>query len=252
MRVIPVPCLSDNYAYLAVRDGAKEAIVIDPSEAAPVLAALEQEGLVLVAILNTHHHFDHVGGNEELREKLGPLPVYAHVSDVGRVPAQTVQVEEGKRFSVAGFEVEPMHVPGHTLGAVAYVIEDAVFTGDTLFVAGCGRLFEGTPEQMHTSLSGKLGKLPPETRVFCGHEYTVQNLRFAAFAEPDNQAVADKLDWAMSEREAGRPTVPSTIGAELGHNPFLRCERASLQKHFPGSNATETFAAVRRAKDSFR
>ncbi len=252
MRVIPVPCLSDNYAYLVARDGAKEAFVVDPSESEPVLAALAREGLTLVAIVNTHHHHDHVGGNQELREKLGPLPVYAHKSDVGRVPEQTAQVEEDQRFSVAGLELRPLHVPGHTLGAVAYVVEDAVFTGDTLFVAGCGRLFEGTPAQMNESLAGKLGKLPPETRVYCGHEYTVSNLRFAAFAEPDNQAVVDKLEWAQAAREKGEGTVPSTIADELATNPFLRCERASIQKHFPAASVDETFAAVRRAKDSFR
>lgn len=252
MRVIPVPCLSDNYAYLVARDGAKEAIVVDPSEGAPVLAALEREGLTLVAILNTHHHHDHVGGNQELCEKLGALPIYAHKSDVGRVPGQTVEVEEGQRFSVAGMDFLPLHVPGHTLGAVAYVVNDAVFTGDTLFVAGCGRLFEGTPAQMNESLAGKLGKLPPETRVYCGHEYTVSNLRFAAFAEPDNQAVVDKLEWAQAVREKGEATVPSTIASELETNPFLRCERASIHKHFPAPDVVATFAAVRSAKDSFR
>src|SRR5689334_9921853 len=129
MRVLPIPCLSDNYAYLVARDGSADAIVIDPSEAAPVIAALEREHLRLVAIVNTHHHHDHVGGNEGLRERYGDLPVYAHVSDVGRVPAQTERVEEGRAFTVAGLELTPLHVPGHTLGAVSYVIEDAVFTG---------------------------------------------------------------------------------------------------------------------------
>lgn len=252
MRVLPVPCLSDNYAYLVVQDGHTEAVVIDPSEGAPVLAVLAREGLRLAAIVNTHHHHDHVGGNQELVQALGPVPVYAHKSDVGRVPEQTVKVEEDQRFTVAGLEFRPLHVPGHTLGAVAYVVEDAVFTGDTLFVAGCGRLFEGTPAQMASSLSGKLGKLPPATKVYCGHEYTVSNLRFAAFAEPDNQAVTDKLEWAQGKRENGEVTVPSTIAEELETNRFLRCERAGIHKHFPGTNAVETFAAVRRAKDSFR
>src|SRR5512133_786384 len=212
MRVIPVPCLSDNYAYLVTADGSDEAFVVDPSESAPVIAAIEQHRLRLVAIVNTHHHHDHVGGNEELRAKYGELPVYAHVSDRGRVPAQTESVEEGKPFRAAGFEINALHVPGHTLGAVAYVVEDAVFTGDTLFVAGCGRLFEGTPAQMYESLSGKLGRLPPATRVYCGHEYTVSNLRFAVHAEPDNRAAAEKLTAAQATRERGEPTVPSTIG----------------------------------------
>jgi hydroxyacylglutathione hydrolase len=252
MRVIPVPCLSDNYAYLVARDGSDEAIVIDPSESEPVIAALDREKLRLVAIVNTHHHPDHVGGNEGLRARYGALPVYAHGSDEGRVPAQTEHVEEGKRFTVAGLELDPLHVPGHTTGAVAYVIDGAVFTGDTLFVAGCGRLFEGTPAMMHHSLSDKLGRLPADTRVYCGHEYTVSNLRFAVHAEPDNQAARDKLTRAQSTRERGEPTVPSTIGEELATNPFLRSESPSIAAKFPGATPVDVFAAVRKAKDTFR
>jgi hydroxyacylglutathione hydrolase len=255
MRVIPVPCLSDNYAYLVAKDGAREAVVVDPSEAEPVIAALAREGLTLIAILNTHHHYDHVGGNEGLLDRFGAMPVYAHASDKGRVPRQTELVEEGQSFSVAGLTFRPLHVPGHTLGAVAYCVEDAVFTGDTLFVAGCGRLFEGTPEQMHTSLSGKLGKLPAATRVYCGHEYTASNLRFAASVEPESAAVKEKLAAATAARERGEPTVPSTIGDELAVNPFLRCGEPSVRARFGAEgdpSEVPVFAAVRRAKDSFR
>ena len=252
MRVIPVPCLSDNYAYLVARDGSDEAVVIDPSESAPVIAALERERLRPVAILDTHHHHDHGGGNEGLRDHFGALPVYAHASDRGRVPAQTADVEDGRAFEVAGLTFHPLHVPGHTTGAVAYHVEDAVFTGDTLFVAGCGRLFEGTPAMMHESLSGKLARLPAETRVYCGHEYTVSNLRFAVHAEPDNAAAAQKLDAAKATRERGEPTVPSTIGEERATNPFLRCDLPSLHERFPGASVVDTFAAVRKAKDTFK
>lgn len=252
MRVITVPCLSDNYAYLVTADGSREAFVIDPSEAAPVLAALAREDLKLVAIVNTHHHFDHVGGNEELRAAVGEIPVYAHISDVGRVPAQTKNVEDGKAFQVAGLELRPLHVPGHTLGAVSYWVEDAVFTGDTLFVAGCGRLFEGTPEQMHTSLSDKLGRLPKETRVFCGHEYTVNNLRFAVHVEPDNLVASAKLEATRAKREKGAPTVPSTIGEELAINPFLRCDAPAIRARFHGESPSAVLGAVRKAKDEFR
>lgn len=252
MRVIPVPCLSDNYAYLVAADGARDAVVVDPSEAEPVIEALEREGLSLIAILNTHHHYDHVGGNEDLLDRFGAMPVYAHASDKGRVPHQTDLVEEGRSFSVAGLTFQPLHVPGHTLGAVAYCVEDAVFTGDTLFVAGCGRLFEGTPEQMHTSLSGKLGKLPPATRVYCGHEYTMSNLRFAASVEPSSAAVAAKLAAATATRERGEPTVPSTIGEELAVNPFLRCGEPAVRARFGGDSEVLVFAAVRSAKDNFR
>jgi hydroxyacylglutathione hydrolase len=252
MRVIPVPCLSDNYAYLVAADGAREAVVVDPSEAEPVIAALEREGLALIAVLNTHHHFDHVGGNDGLLERFGPMPVYAHASDKGRVPEQTELVEEGRSFSVAGLTFRPLHVPGHTLGAVAYCVEDAVFTGDTLFVAGCGRLFEGTPEQMHTSLFGKLGKLPPDTRVYCGHEYTAANLRFAASIEPDNAAIAAKTAAVTAARTRGEPTVPSTIGDELATNPFMRCGEPAVRARYDEPSEVQVLAAVRRAKDSFR
>lgn len=252
MRVLPVPCLSDNYAYLVAASGSNEAVVVDPSEAAPVLAALARDGLKLVAILNTHHHWDHVGGNEELLAKLGPMPVYAHTSDFGRVPKQTERVEEGVAFEVAGLTFRPLHVPGHTLGAVSYCVEDAVFTGDTLFVAGCGRLFEGTPEQMFDSLAGKLAKLPPETRVFCGHEYAYNNLRFAHHAEPENAAVKKKLDAAAAAKERGEPMIPSTIAEELETNPFLRCEEPSLRERFQAPTPAGVLGAVRKAKDGFR
>lgn len=251
MRILPVPCLSDNYAYLAAADGRREAIVIDPSEAQPIIAALEREKLSLVAIVNTHHHHDHVGGNEALRERYGDLPVYAHSSDVGRVPAQTERVEEGTPVQVAGLTLQPLHVPGHTLGAVSYCVEDVVFTGDTLFIGGCGRMFEGTPEVMHASLS-KLAALPAHTRVFCGHEYTVNNLRFAETVEPENEAVRTKLAAARAARERGEPTVGSTMADELATNPFLRCGEPRLQARFPGARPSDVFAAVRRAKDDYR
>lgn len=252
MRVIPVPCLSDNYAYIVAADGAKEALVIDPSEAAPVVAALEREGLTLVAVVNTHHHWDHVGGNEELCARFGPLPVFAHTSDFGRVPGQTERVEEGRSFRAAGLDLSALHVPGHTLGAVSYCIEDAVFTGDTLFVAGCGRLFEGTAEQMYSSLSGKLAKLPPSTRVFCGHEYTLQNLRFALFVEPENEAVKAKLEAATIAKEKGAFMIPSTIAEELATNPFLRSEEPAVRERYPAPTPAGVLGAVRAAKDVFR
>jgi hydroxyacylglutathione hydrolase len=251
MQVIPVPCLSDNYAYLVTAHGSRDAVVIDPSETAPVADRIAREGLRLVAILNTHHHFDHVGGNEGLLERFGPMPVYAHASDTGRVPAQTERVEEGPSFEVAGLEWRALHVPGHTLGAVSYCVEQAVFTGDTLFVAGCGRLFEGTPEMMHASLS-KLAALPGETRIYCGHEYTVGNLRFAQSVEPESEAIVAKLEGARAAREDNRPTVPSTIADERATNPFLRCSEPNVKNRYPGATAAEVFAAVRKAKDTFR
>lgn len=248
--VVEVPCLGDNYAYLVCRQGRREAVVIDASAAEPVLAALHRERLELAAVLSTHHHFDHVGGNEELRERFG-VPVHAFRGDRGRVPAQTHDVDDEATFEVAHLLIRPLHVPGHTRGAVAYCVDDAVFTGDTLFVAGCGRLFEGTADQMAASLTDKLGVLAPETRVFCGHEYTVANLRFAAFVEPDNPAVARKLAWAQEQMDADRPTVPSTIEDELATNPFLRCAEPTIVDRFGPGTLAEVFAALRSAKDAF-
>lgn len=238
MRVLPVPCLSDNYAYLVHADGSREAIVVDPSEAGPVLEAATREGLHLVGVLNTHHHHDHVGGNAELAEKLS-VPVYAFEGDRGRVPAHSVDVVEGRAFTIAGLSFLPLHVPGHTTGAIAYVVEGAVFTGDTLFVAGCGRLFEGTAEMMFASFA-KLAALPATTKVYCGHEYTAGNLRFALTTEPDNAAMKAALASAVAKRDKGEPTVPSTLADELATNPFVRAKTAS------------EFGAVRAAKDVFR
>jgi hydroxyacylglutathione hydrolase len=252
MRVVPVPCLSDNYAYLLLPDGAPHALVVDPSEAAPVVAALAREGRSLAAILNTHHHHDHVGGNEELVAKLGAVPVYAHASDAGRVPGQTERVEEGRSFTAGGLALDVLHVPGHTTGAVAYVVEGCVFTGDTLFVAGCGRLFEGTPAMMNTSLNEKLARLPKDTKVYCGHEYTQANLKFAKHAEPENAAVVEKLAKVTALREKGEPTVPSTIGEELETNPFLRVGAPAVAARYGGGDAAAVLGAVRKDKDGFK
>lgn len=253
MRVVPVPCLSDNYAYLVHREGSKEAFVVDPSEPNPVIDAIEREGLKLVAILNTHHHFDHVGGNPGLQEHYGDLPVYAHESDDGRVPNQSIKVAHGQAFTVAGLEVHPLHVPGHTTGAVAYHVDGGVFTGDTMFVAGCGRLFEGTPAMMNESLNDKLAKLPDDTRVYCGHEYTLQNLRFAQSVEPGNADVTSELQAAEAKRGRSEPTVPSTIGTEKKINPFLRVSIPEVQARYSHQgDPVATLAAVRAAKDSFR
>lgn len=256
MRVRPVPCLRDNYAYLVWRAGAKEALVVDPSEAEPVLEALRVEGLTLVGILNTHHHYDHVGGNAALVERCGPLPVFAHASDAGRIPAQTVELEQGSVVALAGLVFDVLHVPGHTLGAVAYAGEGAVFTGDTLFAAGCGRLFEGTAVMMYESLNSKLGALPDATRVYPGHEYTESNLRFAAHVEPANREVVAKLERVRAQRSRAEPTIPSTIGEERLTNPFLRVTSPELLAAVAGKLGGErtpaaAFGALRAMKDTF-
>lgn len=252
MQVTIVPCLSDNYAYLVRPDGEKKAFVVDPSEAAPVIAAVEREGLELVGIVNTHHHLDHVGGNAGLVERFGKLDVVAFEGDKGRVPEQTKGVGHKGEFDLAGLHVRCLHVPGHTTGAISYVVDGAVFTGDTLFVSGCGRLFEGTAADMNASLNEKLAALPPETRVYCGHEYTVANLRFAAEVDPDNEAIRAALEEAKAKRERGEPTVPSTLARELATNPFMRVREDALKKRYGADAPAAVLGAVRAAKDGWK
>jgi hydroxyacylglutathione hydrolase len=252
----PIACLKDNYAYLVQADGSSDVVVVDPSEADPVARVLEERGLKLAAILNTHHHPDHTGGNEELARRTGQPPIYGHASDRGRIPGQTQFLEHGQEIEVAGLRARILHIPGHTRGAVAYVFDGAVFTGDTLFAAGCGRLFEGTPADMYESLNVKLAALPDGTRVYCGHEYTANNLRFAATVEPGNQAVRDKAARVAAQRERGEPTVPSTMADERATNPFMRCQSpeiiSSVASRLAGDQSpVAVLGAVRAAKDAF-
>ncbi len=258
MRVVPVPCLKDNYAYLVICEASKEAAVVDPSEAPPVLAAAAREGVRLRAVWNTHHHWDHVGGNEAIATENPGIEIVAHESDRSRVPGQTRGVTEGDRVSVGDVTAEIIHNPGHTSGAVSYVISEprAVFTGDTLFGAGCGRVFEGTHAEMRASLD-KLAALPADTAVYFGHEYTDKNLRFSSAAEPDNAAVKERHRRVQTVRAAGDPSVPSTIAEELDTNPFLRTASETIVSTLRERGESDTrgkdavFAALRRWKDSF-
>jgi hydroxyacylglutathione hydrolase len=259
MRVVAVPCLKDNYAYLVICETTRTAAVVDPSEVEPVIAAASREAVELKAIWNTHHHWDHTGGNKGLLDSSPELEVVAHASDKGRIPGQTTFAREGDQVFL-GEEVcaSILHNPGHTSGAISYFLpaDGVVFTGDTLFGAGCGRLFEGTAEQMHTSLT-KLAALPPATRVYCGHEYTAQNLRFAAAVEADNPEVSRRRSEADALRAGGKATVPSTIAVERATNPFLRTEMESVLRsvrdHEPprDDSPVQVFAALRRWKDRF-
>lgn len=247
MQIIPVPCLRDNYAYLVVQDG--RAAVVDPSEADPVLVAIESEGVDLVEIWLTHHHWDHVGGIEGLVDECR-IPVVrgsAYDQKHGRIPRQTVALSDGDTFEFGGATVDIMEIPGHTLGAIAYVTEGNLFSGDTLFIAGCGRVFEGTMEMMSQSLA-KLRGLPPQTQVWCGHEYTVNNLRFAKTVEPDNADIDRALEEATEARAEGKYTVPGRMDRELGTNPFLRFDDPSVAR---GRDPVASFAAIRQAKDNF-
>jgi hydroxyacylglutathione hydrolase len=259
MRIFPVPCLRDNYAYLVVCDKTGESAIVDASEAAPVLAAVRAQGITPRDIWSTHHHHDHVGGNVEVARALGVKDVYGHVYDreKGRIPGQTKAYDTGGEFHLGKLSIRTLHIPGHTLGAIAYVVSDAAetaaFTGDTLFCAGCGRLFEGTPAQMHASLT-RLAALGPEVKVYCGHEYTVGNLRFAKHLEPTNASLDRAAQRANALRAEGRPTVPSTMADERETNPFLRTRskeiRAALRIPADADDAT-ALGAIRKAKDSF-
>jgi len=254
LEVTPIACLEDNYAYL-LDDGSGELAVVDVSESAPVREALARAKGSLTAVFSTHHHHDHVGGNDEIADEHPGIRIFGYESDRGRIPGQTEFLRDGQTFKWGKSEVRALHIPGHTTGAVAYVLGDAVFTGDTLFLAGCGRLFEGTPAMMHHSLNDVLVPLGPSVRVYCGHEYTVSNLHFAASVEPDNVAVKERLAKARAARERGEPTVGSLLAEELTTNPFLRCKspaiRASM-KLDKSASEIDVFAALRKAKDSFR
>jgi len=257
--VIPVPQLADNYAYLLVDRATGDAGVVDCAEAGPVLAEVAQRSVRLVTVLATHHHFDHIGGNEDLAAAVPGLRVYGSAGDAARIPRITHRVRDGDPVEVGTIQGRVIMVPAHTSGHVAYHFpnDHAVFTGDTLFAGGCGRLFEGDAAQMMDSL-GRLARLPPETLVYCGHEYTEKNLRFAALLEPGNRALRDKLARVELLRREGRPTVPSTIAEEKATNPFLRMESPELAAtvrdrvpDLPEDDPVTLFAAVRKLKDRF-
>jgi hydroxyacylglutathione hydrolase len=244
-----IPCLSDNYAYL-IKEG-EHCAVLDPSEAGPVKAGLERLGWRPQFILNTHHHNDHVGGNLALKEAYG-AKVVGPGKDKARIPGIDIGVDEQSGWSFAGQPVRILEVPGHTRGAITFVIGGDAFTGDTLFAMGCGRLFEGDPAMMWTSLS-KLMALPDATRIYCGHEYTESNGRFALTIEPDNDALVKRMADVKAMRAEKRPTLPSAMGLEKQTNPFLRPGSAAIRKRLGMEEAsdTEVFAEVRRRKDNF-
>ena len=240
LEIAAVPAFADNYLWLVHEADTDETAVVDPGDPAPVLAEAEKRGWRITKILNTHWHPDHTGGNLAIKEATGAT-IIGPGGENGRVPGLDVALNEGDRISLGSHQAEVWEVPGHTLGHIAYVFhEDRVaFVGDTLFAMGCGRLFEGTPEQMHRSL-GRLAGLPDDYRLFCAHEYTLSNARFAAHAFPENKEVADRLRLVEQERLADRPTVPTTVGQERATNPFLL------------ANDVEHFAELRRKKDDFR
>jgi len=219
MQIQQIPALKDNYIYLL--HGAGETAVIDPSLAAPVLEKLKQEGWKLDCILNTHHHWDHTDGNLELKEQTG-AKVIGYSGDSKRIPGIDVQLEDGKIFKVCGQDARAIFIPGHTLGHIAYYFADSgnLFCGDTIFSLGCGRLFEGTAGQMYNSIE-KIKALPSDTKIYCAHEYTKSNGRFAISIFPDNQDLKARIEEVRILRNDGKPTIPSTLELEIKTNPFL-------------------------------
>jgi hydroxyacylglutathione hydrolase len=256
MEIEVVPCLSDNYAYLLV-DPSGQALIVDPSEAEPVVAALARRAHDPVGIWATHHHHDHVGGVQELRARYPRLEVVgsAYDADRKRIPELTHAVQEGDSLWFESRRVRLLFVPGHTLGAVAYLCEGALFSGDTLFAAGCGRMFEGTPEVMQASLAS-MRALPADTKLYCGHEYTEKNLQFAAFVEPDNEAIKARQAAVKALRAEGKPSLPCTMGDEQATNPFLRWDEPTVIEKAMSLGAASAepaavFAALRKAKDTY-
>jgi hydroxyacylglutathione hydrolase len=244
--------LRDNYVYLLHDPDTAATAAVDPSVAEPVLRAVADLGWHLTHVLNTHHHHDHTGGNLEIKAATG-CTIVGPRADRDRIPGIDVAVGDGDSYDLGAQRADVYDVPGHTRGHIAYWFRGsrALFCGDTLFLMGCGRLFEGTPEQMWGSL-GKLRALPPQTRVYCGHEYTQANARFALTVEPDNAALVARARAVDALRAEGKSTIPGTMADEVATNPFLRADQPSLQRAAgaPG-DAVATFAAIRRQKDSF-
>jgi hydroxyacylglutathione hydrolase len=256
VRIEAIPMRADNYGYALISD-VTDVVIVDPTDGRATLEFLRSHQLRLREIWCTHHHADHVAGVPALLREHPGTPVVGSSYDLEhrRIEGQTVGLSGGQARPFGDYEMRAMSTPGHTLGAVTFVVGDNAFTGDTLFVGGCGRLFEGTAHTMHRSLDA-LRRLPPSTQLFCGHEYTVHNLEFARTIEPDNHAIDQALVSAIEARRAARPTVPGTLSCELLTNPFLRWDAESVRswaERTAGARSdVDVFAAVRRAKDGCR
>lgn len=257
MQVICLPVLHDNYIFVLHDLETHQAAVVDPAIAPPVLDCLHQLGADLVAILNTHHHNDHVGGNRQLLQQFPKACVYGGAQDQGRIPSQQVFLEDGDSVTFSRYQAKVLFVPGHTRAHIAYYFRPQqpdqpgdLFCGDTLFAGGCGRLFEGTPRQMMDSLS-KLRNLPDSTRVWCAHEYTLKNLEFALTVEGDNSVLRQRYQEIQQLRDRNLPTIPSRLGVEKQTNPFLRWELPSLQQATHTQDPIQTFSQLRGMRNHF-
>jgi hydroxyacylglutathione hydrolase len=257
MEIKRIPVLSDNYVFVLYDLQQKIAAVVDPAVAPPVLECLAELDLELVAILNTHHHWDHVGGNKQLMEKFPNLCIYGGAEDRGRIPGQQVFLQGGDTVEFADRKAQVFFIPGHTRAHIAYyfppIAPEAtgeLFCGDTIFAGGCGRLFEGTPAQMVDSID-KLRQLPDNTRVWCAHEYTLNNLKFALTVDKDNSQLQTRYQEVKQARNQEIPTVPSLLGVEKQTNPFLRWDTPALQATAKIKDPARVFGRIRGMKDQF-
>jgi hydroxyacylglutathione hydrolase len=257
MDIKRLPALSDNYIFLLHDPQSKTAAVVDPAEPQPVLDCLQSLDAQLVAIFNTHHHGDHVGANQALLAQFPELIVYGGAEDRGRIPGQQVYLQEGDRVSFGDREAVIYFIPGHTRAHIAYYFAPAqsgetgeLFCGDTIFAGGCGRLFEGTPAQMVDSI-GKLRELPDNTRVWCAHEYTLGNLKFALTVEPNNALLQQRYQRVTAQRSRGEATIPSLLGEEKQTNPFLRWDSDAIKQAMGLEPAARVFGKLRGMKDNF-
>ena len=253
MKIKIVKCLTDNYSYIIFDERTLFAAVIDPSEADPIINQIEQNNLVLKYIFNTHHHYDHVGGNQKLKEKYS-CKVVGFEKDKHRIPDIDIGLKDNEKWKNELFECEIKHIPGHTSGHICIYIKklNALFTGDTLFSLGCGRIFEGTYEEMYQSLN-KLKKFPNDTKIYCGHEYTKKNSDFCLSIDKNNSSLIKKIEKINKNINNGMPTIPSVLADELSCNIFLRSNNLDIQKQLGinSSDPIETFAKLRDLKDNF-
>lgn len=257
MQIDRLPVLNDNYIFVLSQPRQKVAAVVDPAVAEPVLRHLQTLNAELVAIFNTHHHNDHVGGNSKLIERFPNVTVFGGAADRGRIPGQQVFLQEGDHVHFADRQGQVLFVPGHTKAHIAYYFPPThpdepgdLFCGDTLFAGGCGRLFEGTPAQMVKSLS-KLRTLPDATRVWCAHEYTLNNLKFALTVDPNNLDLQNRFAQVQEARHRQQATIPSNLGVEKQTNPFLRWDQGALQRAVKSADPIQTFTRLRGMKDQF-
>ena len=253
MQITPIPCLTDNYAYIIYDNNSKTTGVVDPSEAKPVISFLREKKLKLNYVLNTHHHYDHIGGNLELKKTFN-AKIIGFVGDKHRIPGIDITLKDNEKWIFGNSSVKILHIPGHTLGHICFFFEKEkiAFTGDTLFSLGCGRIFEGDHKQMLQSLN-KIKKLPEDTMIYCGHEYTYKNAEFCIKHDSNNANLKKYFEKIKKLRASNMPTIPSTLDDELKSNIFLRCDQNDVKTNLNMKNHSdlEVFSKVRDLKDNF-